>query len=161
MECVDVFPFKRPYPYISFKCYGNMALYILNLYQNGLISKVKFEKESLFVTFYDYNDTHYVSDERYFPIINGETLIGTYNYDTNYIPGKYLAKHMYEVDRLTFNKLNMPVIEYSQCEHEYLAKRHYDEPVNHIEYTVVETDNSDSCCDEPAPVYFSDTSEED
>ncbi len=163
MECVDTFPFKRQYPYVTFRCHGNVALYILNLYQYKRISHVKYENNHVYVTLYDYGDTHYMSGKLHFPIIDNNTLVGTYDYDVDYIPERYLDSNLYEVNNDLFIELDMPRIEFNQTEYEHISKRQYDEP---IETDIIEpvTDNDSDIYDDNdniVPIYFSDLSDED
>jgi len=98
MQCVDVYPIKRKWPYVEFstaEC--AYVLYLVSLYANGYIADkyINYCKKSrrLFVTLYDLNEINYDRDIEYFlvlePSANTMEIKTAYNIN-KFIPTEYL-----------------------------------------------------------------------
>lgn len=150
MECINAYPYKRDYPYIEFRCYGNIMLYFIYLYENGYIKKkyIRYCQKSdcVYVKLYDVDKTHYIFEKQYFPLLdksfNTMRLMGVYDYYNDYIPERYLYQiedKLIDLTKNAFNSLNMPIKFFNKEEFKNIIKRNEDI----IENNIIQFENND------------------
>lgn len=105
MQCIDAYPFKRKWPYVTFATSNELIMnHLISLHVSGYISNDKIwyctKSKQIFVVLFEFNETHFMRDVEYFLVLepSATTMKIESVYEFNgYIPQRYL--HYFNLSR--------------------------------------------------------------